>query len=260
MTEPSARSIWLRPERAGRGPIPAFDRDRIAAAGIALADAHGLPAVTMRAVAVALGAGPASLYRYVATRDELLELMIDQVNGEISYAALGSGHWLDDLLALARQSRGVYLAHPWLLDATATRTPVGPHAVTYLEHALSALADLDVSPRTKLEAIAILNAVISTLTRAEVIQRLAGQAVPQWQQAQAEFLTQVATAGHHPHLATALTGQPPEVEDSSESFFDRILTRVLTGLLQPDDIGAALVRGRAEAETPAASPGPTAAS
>lgn len=125
MTEPTTHSIWLRPERAGRGPAPAFDRDRIAAAGIALADADGLTAVTMRAVALALGAGPASLYRYVATRDELLELMIDQVNGEISYAALGSGHWLDDLLALARQSRGVYLAHPWLLDATATRTPWG---------------------------------------------------------------------------------------------------------------------------------------
>ncbi|MEW1612750.1 MULTISPECIES: hypothetical protein [unclassified Streptomyces] len=43
--------------------MPAFDRDRIAAVGVALADAVGLPAVTQRAVAVALGAGPASLYR-----------------------------------------------------------------------------------------------------------------------------------------------------------------------------------------------------
>lgn len=259
MTEPSTHSIWVRLERTGRGPTPAFDRDRIAAAGIALADADGLPAVTMRAVAVALGAGPASLYRYVATRDELLELMIDRVNGEISFAALGSGRWLDDLLTLARQSRSVHLAHPWLLDATATRTPLGPHAVTYLEHALAALADLDVSPRTKLEAIAILNAVVSSLTRAEVTQRLAGQTIPQWQQAQAEYLTQVATAGHHPHLATALAGQPPEAEkDSPESLFDRVLTRVLTGLLQPDDIGANSVRGLGQAETPAASPGSTA--
>lgn len=257
MTVPSAHSIWLRPERAGRGPTPTFDRNRIAAAGIALADADGLPAVTMRAVAGALGAGPASLYRYVATRDELLELMIDQVNGEISYAELGSGHWLGDLLALARQSRAIHLAHPWLLDATAARTPLGPHAVTYLEHALAALADLDVSPRTKLEAVAILSAVVSALTRAEVIQNLAGQTVPQWQLAQAEYLTQVAMAGHHPHLATALTGKSPEVEDSPESLFDRILTRVLTGLLQPDDIGAAPVRDRVKAEPPAAGPGST---
>lgn len=260
MTEPSARSIWLRPARAGRGPAPTFDRDRIAAAGVALADADGLPAVTMRAVAVALGAGPASLYRYVATRDELLELMIDRVHGEISYAGLGSGHWLDDLLALARQSRDVYLAHPWLLDATATRTPLGPHTVTYLEHALAALAGLDVSPRTKLEAIAILSAVVSTLTRAEVTQQLAGQTIPQWQRAEAEYLTQVAMAGHHPHLAAALIGQPPEAEDSPDSLLARIVTRVLTGLLQPGNTGAASVRGGAEAEPPEAGPGPTATS
>ncbi|BCJ34660.1 TetR family transcriptional regulator [Actinocatenispora thailandica] len=255
MAEPSTHSIWLRPERSGRGPTPTFDRDRIAAAGVALADADGLPAVTMRAVAVALGAGPASLYRYVATRDELLELMIDQVNGEISYAALGSGHWLDDLLALARQSRGVYLAHPWLLDATATRPPMGPNAVSYLEHALAALAELDVGPRTKLEAIAILNAVVSTLTRAIHTQRLAGQTIPRWQQDQAEYLAQVAMAGHHPNLATALAGQPSGAEDSSESFFDRILTRVLTGLLQPDEIDDP-VPGRAQAAPSAAGPGP----
>jgi hypothetical protein len=193
----------------------------------------------------------------VATRDELLELMIDRANGEISYAALGSGHWLDDLLALARQSRSVYLAHPWLLDATATRTPMGPHAVTYLERALAALADLDVSPRTKLEAIAILNAVVSSLTRAEITQRLVGQTIPQWQQAKAEYLTQVAMAGHHPHLAAALTGQPAEAEESLESF-DRILTRVLTGLLQPDDLAGISVRRLAEAELSATSRASTA--
>ncbi|WP_073862590.1 TetR/AcrR family transcriptional regulator [Streptomyces sp. CB01249] len=253
MTEPPARSIWLRPERAGRGPAPTFDRDRIAAAGVALADADGLPAVTMRAVAVALGAGPASLYRYVATRDELLELMIDRVHGEMSYAGLGSGRWLDDLLVLARQSRGVYLAHPWLLDATATRTPLGPQTVTYLERALAALAGLDAAPRTKLEAIAILNAVVSTLTRTEVNQRLAGQTIPQWQRAEAEYLTQIALAGHHPHLAAALTGQPPEPEESPDSLLSRILTRVLTGLLQPDTATAAFVRGATDTEPPAAS-------
>ncbi|WP_439680782.1 TetR/AcrR family transcriptional regulator [Embleya sp. MST-111070] len=252
MPEPPAHSIWLRPERAGRGPVPTFDRDRIAAAGVALADTNGLPAVTMRAVADALGAGPASLYRYVATRDELLELMIDRVNGEISYAELGSGVWLEDLLALARQSRSVHLAHPWLLDATATRTPVGPHAVTYLEHALTVLADLDVASRTKLEAIAILNAVIAALTRAEVTGHLAGQTIPQWQQAQAEYLTRVAMAGRHPHLAAALAGQPPAAEDSTEALFDRVITRLLIGLLSPDDIATTPAPDHTEPKPPAA--------
>lgn len=240
MPEQPAHSIWLRPERAGKGPAPAFDRERLAAAGVALADEHGLAAVTMRAVAEALGAGPASLYRYVATREELLELMIDQVNGEISYAGLGSGHWLDDLLALARQGRRAYLAHPWLLEATATRSPLGPNAVEYLERALGALAELRVSSRTKMEAIGVLGSMVAALTRVEAAQSVAGQSLPQWQRTQAEYLTQVVGSGLHPHLATALAGTETGTgagadtgRESSEQLFDRILTRVLNGLLPP---------------------------
>ncbi|MCX4744842.1 TetR/AcrR family transcriptional regulator [Kitasatospora sp. NBC_01287] len=253
MSEQAVPSIWLRPERSGRGPAPAFDRDRLAAAGVALADAHGLAAVTMRAVAQSLGSGPASLYRYVSTREELLELMIDQVNGEISYAALGSGRWLDDMLALARQSRRRYLDHPWLLDALAQRALLGPHAVTYLERSLAALADLPATPRAKLEAIGVLGAVVAALARAEAAQRLAGQTVPQWQRAQAEYLAQAAGSGRHPHLAAALAGEGAGAGadadhgvgegagpggEPAEQLFDRVVTRILVGLLQPGVIAS----------------------
>jgi AcrR family transcriptional regulator len=234
MAEQPAHSIWLRPERSGRGPAPAFDRDRLAAAGVALADAHGLPAVTMRAVAESLGAGPASLYRYVTTREELVELMIDRVNGEMSFAGLGSGRWLDDLLALARQGRRLYLDHPWLLDATAVRSPLGPNAVAFLEHALSSLADLPVTPRTKLETISVLNSLTASLTKVEITQHRTGRTLAQWQQAQAEYLTQVVASGDHPHLAAALGSAATDAEqEAPEQLFDRFLTRVLTGLLQP---------------------------
>ena len=54
-----------------------------------LADARGLGAVTMRSVAAAIGTAPASLYRYVATREELVELMADQVYGEFRYSGPG---------------------------------------------------------------------------------------------------------------------------------------------------------------------------
>ncbi|WP_412543517.1 TetR/AcrR family transcriptional regulator C-terminal domain-containing protein [Longispora sp. K20-0274] len=231
MAESSGGSIWLRPERGLRGPAPEHTRGQIAAAGIALADADGLAAVTMRAVATALGTGPASLYRYVATRSELLELMIDQVNGEMVLAEL-SGDWLADVLALAGASREAYLRHPWMLDTFGSRTPVGPRAVDYLEHALAALAGLDVANRTKMEAIAVFSGVVVQLTRAEVDLRDVGQTVPQWQKAQAEYLTQVVMAGRHPHLIAAFTAEPPGGEqEPPELLFDRVLTRVLRGLL-----------------------------
>ena len=233
MSEQPVQSIWLRPERSGRGPAPAFDRERLAAAGVALADADGLPAVTMRAVAQALGAGPASLYRYVATREELLELMIDQAVGEVRLPDPRSGRWLDDLLALARANRELYLRHPWLLDATASRSPLGPHAITQLEYGLAALAGLAVPPGTKLEALGVLNAVVAALSRTEAAQRLAGRTLPQWQQAQQEYLAQAVGTGCHPHLAAALDGtSATRQRESAELQFDRMVTRVLNGLLQ----------------------------
>ena len=108
-------SIWTRPERSARGPSPCRSRAELASAGIRLADARGLGAVTMRSAAAAIGTAPASLYRYVATRDELVELMADQVYGEFSYQP-PSGQPVADLLGIARQARAVYHRHPWLLE------------------------------------------------------------------------------------------------------------------------------------------------
>jgi len=101
------RSLWLREEQAGRGPVPTHDRAEIAAAGIELADVGGLGAVSMRKVAAAIGAGAASLYRYVETRDELLELMSDTVSGQLDLSAPPTGDWRADILALEEESEGL---------------------------------------------------------------------------------------------------------------------------------------------------------
>jgi AcrR family transcriptional regulator len=231
-----AQSIWLRPERSGRGPAPAFDRERLAAVGVALADTDGLGAVTMRAVARELGAGPASLYRYVATREELLELMIDQAVGELPCPEPDPAPGPVRLLAFARQNRELYLRHPWLLDATATRSPLGPHTLTRLEYALALLAEVPVGPGTKLEALAVLNAVVAALSRAELGQAQAGRTLPQWQLAQQEYLGRAVDPDRHPHLAAALIGVAGGAgaltgQESAGPLFDRVVTRVLTGLL-----------------------------
>ncbi|MBL1066847.1 TetR/AcrR family transcriptional regulator [Streptomyces sp. 7-21] len=235
MPDRSPASIWLRPERSGRGPAPAFDRDRLASAGVAVADERGLAAVTMRAVAQELGSAPASLYRYVATRDELIELMTDRVYGEISYDGLGTGRWLDDLLVLCRGVRGVYHRHPWLLDATASGMPAGPRAAVFLEHALAAVAEVPVSARDKLEAVGVMNTVVASLSRTELAQRRAGRTMPQWQRAHEEYLARLTEAGGHPHVAAALAEPAAGGEggEPAERLFDRLLGRVLTGLFQP---------------------------
>src|SRR5665648_346532 len=108
MTALGAPSIWLRPERGSRGPTPHLTRPAVAAVAIGLADAGGLAAVTMRSVASALATAPASLYRVIESRDELLELMTDTAIGEFTYGSTLSGFGPEGLLSLARQARAVY--------------------------------------------------------------------------------------------------------------------------------------------------------
>jgi AcrR family transcriptional regulator len=220
------RSIWLRPERAGRGPVPEHDRSRISAAAVALADADGLGAVSMRRIASVLGTGPASLYRYVDSRDELLELMADAVAGELDLSRPPSGDWRADLVALAHQLRDAYRRHPWLLDLVPGRVGIGPRAVDQLEYALAALAGVDVAGPAKLEAVAMLNGIVALAVRTELS---VGDSTASWSAAQAEFLGAVVAAGDHPHLAAALADAPPVPEDA---LLDRILPRMLAGLLE----------------------------
>ena len=228
MTDRS-RSIWLRPERTGRGPAPEHDRSRIAAAAISLADADGLGAVSMRKVAAALGSAPASLYRYLDSRDELLELMADAVAGELDLSRPPSGDWRADLVALAHQLRGAYRRHPWLLDLVPGRVGIGPRAVDQLEYALAALAGLDATGAVKLEAVAMLNGIVALAVRTELT---SGGSAAAWSAAQAEFIGAVVSAGGHPHLAAALAEAPTATTD--DALLDRILPRMLAGLLEDD--------------------------
>jgi AcrR family transcriptional regulator len=228
------QSIWTRPERAARGPAPEHSRAEIASAGVMLADARGLGAVTMRSAAAAIGTAPASLYRYVATRDDLVELMADQVYGEFSYHEPGSGHPAADLLRLAQQGRALYHRHPWLLDVPATGSLPGPNAVAFIEHALAALAGADLTGPAKLETVGLLSGAVRLFAQTEINQRRAGQDTRQWQGSLAGYLLQIAAAGQHPHLAAALADQPAGGDPAAdEPLFDRAMTRILTGLLPP---------------------------
>jgi AcrR family transcriptional regulator len=235
-------SIWTRPERSARGPSPEHSRAEIASAGIRLADADGLSAVTMRSAASAIGTAPASLYRYVATRDELVELMADQVYGEFSYQP-PSGRPVTDLVGLARQARAVYYRHPWLLEVPPTGDLPGPNAVAFIEHVLAALAGTGLSGPARLETVGLFSGVVRLFAQTEIAQQRAGQDTTRWQGSLASYLMQIAAAGQHPHLAASLAGQGdgpadagpavsgPEDAGPQEPLFERAMTRILTGLL-----------------------------
>jgi AcrR family transcriptional regulator len=233
MTDESGGSIWTRPERQSRGPVPEHSRAEIASAGVALADAAGLGAVTMRSVAAAIGTGPASLYRYVTNRAELVELMADQARGEIGYDGSGSGEPAARLLAIAREGHALYLRHPWLLDVPAAPIP-GPNAIAFIENCLAALSGVDLSGPAKLETIGLFSGAVRLTAQTEIEQRRAGRDTAAWQSELATYLSRIAAAGRNPHLAAVLAdaaaSSHPQHQDD---LFDRAMTRILAGLLPP---------------------------
>jgi len=93
-------------------------------AAVTVADSDGLAAVTMRRVAAAMGTGSASLYRHVATRDELIDLMVNDAF-EAYETAPARGRWRADLVAEELHQLRYLRSRPWLLDAVLTRPPIG---------------------------------------------------------------------------------------------------------------------------------------
>src|SRR5579859_122812 len=126
-------SIWMRPERAAVGRPAQRSRAGITAAAVGIADREGLDAVSMRRVAAELGTGAASLYRYVQTREDLLDLMTDATGAEYQLAP-PSGDWLADLIAFGEQARAVFRRHRWLAGLAMTRPVIGPNGTGLIEH------------------------------------------------------------------------------------------------------------------------------
>ncbi|GAB2665064.1 TetR/AcrR family transcriptional regulator [Nocardia goodfellowii] len=222
-------TVWERTE-GRRGPAPSHSRDDLTAAAIELADQGGLAAVSTRRIAQKLGVSQSALYRYVSGRDDVLDLMVDFVAGKIDLAVPPSGAVIDDLTALAVRAKAIHVGYPWLLDIPVEPLRVGPHGIAYLEYALRAMANVDVPGPMKLQAIAVLNALVQQFARAELGDRSADRSR---RIAQAAYLHKTAHQGDHRFLAAALEVSERGAE-APGAMFELMLRRVLEGLLKPD--------------------------
>ena len=135
-TEP--RSIWERPAPAARRP--AHTRESIAQAAIRIADTEGFDALTMRRVAAELGAGTMTLYHYVHTKDELLELVDNALMGEllVPVGELPPG-WREGIREIASRTRDVCVRHPWIAEMPRNADD-GPNGTLHIEQSLAVMA------------------------------------------------------------------------------------------------------------------------
>ena len=120
-----------------------LSREEIVSAAIAVADAEGPDAISMRRIAREVGAGAMSLYWYVASKEELLDLMLDAIEAEIEVPE-PTGDWRADLGAFAHRTRAALRQHRWAVEFIGTRPPSGPNDVRNLERLLSLLDGIGV--------------------------------------------------------------------------------------------------------------------
>ncbi|AGZ44856.1 tetracycline repressor [Actinoplanes friuliensis DSM 7358] len=181
----------------------------------------------MRRLAAELGAGVMSLYTYVRDKEELLDLMIEQVSDP--------GHELDDadLLGLTTWQRALMLRHPWIPEALPNRQLSGPNMLGFLERGLAALSGTGLPGPAKMEILALLTGFVASYVTNELAQARIGVTDSERVREHVDRLRTAATSGDYPELAKVLSqgvsGPPPSFEGIAE----RMIAGLVTGQPSP---------------------------
>lgn len=254
---------------ARRGPRPSLTTEQVAQAGMDIADAEGLTAVSMARVAAALGVSTMALYRYVSGKDELLTAMLDLALGDadeafspdLGPAAAAAGtpapetpRWRRSLEHWARWQLDLARRRPWIMQLSRTGSALGPNQASFIEQGLAALADTPLTWPERTEVIGRLSLHLlsegSLLAAMELQARAAAAGASADDAAQHPalvdydaLLRRLIDPARHPNLTAALDSgafaSPPDVDPGYDPDFG--LRLILDGV-------AALVARAAERE------------
>ncbi|PCE14059.1 TetR family transcriptional regulator [Microbacterium sp. SZ1] len=162
--------LWRNSDAAEpprRGPRSRHSTDDVVASAMALADASGLEAVTMRAIARSIDMPTMSTYTYANNRDDLLVLMADEANAELVAAPELAGEWRSRVRTLAEDNLRMLRRHSWMLDIDDPRTVLGPGTIAKYDRELHAFDGMDLDPVRRDAALTfVLGFVRSVASRA----------------------------------------------------------------------------------------------
>lgn len=179
--------LWGEPMPPKRGPRPKLSAIHIATKAIALADAHGLEAVSMQRLAAEFDFTTMSLYRYIPSKNDLVDLMVDLAFG--APPEFDDGDWRDQLTTWAHRCLDRYRTHLWLLGAaTARRRIMGPNEIGWLESALDVLQRARLAAEQRHDAFLLVNGHVRNMALEIVNQSQPG--VDEWRAAMAKLFDQ----------------------------------------------------------------------
>ncbi|MFD8498241.1 TetR/AcrR family transcriptional regulator [Amycolatopsis sp. NPDC059657] len=223
-------SVWLTSGKGRKSRESGLDRDTIVATAVRLLDAQG--DVSMRALATELNVTPMSMYWYVANKDDLLELALDAVAGEIELPK-ADHDWQADLRALAQAWRRTMVAHPWAIRCYGEYLNIGPKSMRFTQHAQAVIARSPLSPPDQAAALSAVFQYVygfaSNESRWLEYGRKTGRTVD-------EFVKEVAENVAEVPWVTTRSGVMEQRHSQSmaelrDRDFDRALDWLLTGML-----------------------------
>lgn len=224
------RADLPRPPRRGRPPK--LTTDDVVAAAIAVADRRGL-SFTLRDVSEELSTPVMSLYSYVATREQLLELMIDQCRLDMAHTE-SAGDWAERLTAVASDNLDLFVAHPWLADVESERAILGPGTLTKYERELGAVQALPLPDSERDAALTLVLDFVRASARALAhARRERAQETPeQWWEREGAKLAQLGVTERFPlasRIGTA-AGQAQNAANDADTAYAFGLKVILAGL------------------------------
>jgi AcrR family transcriptional regulator len=187
------------PESQSRGERAPLSRERVLRGAVAVADAGGIAALTMRSLAHELAVKPMSLYHYVTGKDEILDGIVDLVFSEIDLPSPG-GDWKSQMRRRAVSARRALRRHPWAIGLMESRANPGPATLRHHDATLGTLRSAGFSVEMTAHAYALLDSYIYGFALQEASLPFNPQTVTEATEAIMQHFT-----GEYPHLAEMAT-------------------------------------------------------
>jgi AcrR family transcriptional regulator len=228
--EPDALRAYLDSLPKRKRTAPTLTRERIVAAAIRVADERGLEDLTLRRVATELAVTPMAIYRYVESKDALLDAMIDAVYGEVLVEEAHGATWQQTIRALLLAVRDAIAPHPAVAVLAVTRPVVlGESAARLRDIAIGAFRRAGLGPREAFELFDVSLTVAGPLMLREASLRTGSNYMAASREARLRRLQdEVASypADRYPYLAEAIEfwTEPPDPGREFETGIDMLVS------------------------------------